>query len=171
MISQYIWQGIWILRNSILMGIIIYILIYGVLLISKRRKVVDIKASQDIVSQEVVEYESQNEMKNSNKISADACVMLAYASEDPNGQIMQLAFLGGTSISTKGIEFVRKDVPRELARWTSAIDELLRQGYIKLVGRKDKIYAITNSGYVFADKIKGEFNIDTNKDFEEYLVD
>lgn len=43
MISQYIWQGIWILRNSILMGIIIYILIYGVLLISKRRKVVDIK--------------------------------------------------------------------------------------------------------------------------------
>lgn len=135
------------------------------------RKVVDIKASQDIVSQEVVEYESQNEMKNSNKISADACVMLAYASEDPNGQIMQLAFLGGTSISTKGIEFVRKDVPRELARWTSAIDELLRQGYIKLVGRKDKIYAITNSGYVFADKIKGEFNIDTNKDFEEYLVD
>ena len=135
------------------------------------RKVVDIKASQDIVSQEVVEYESQNEMKNSNKISADACVMLAYASKDPNGQIMQLAFLGGTSISTKGIEFVRKDVPRELARWTSAIDELLRQGYIKLVGRKDKIYAITNSGYVFADKIKGEFNIDTNKDFEEYLVD
>lgn len=58
----------------------------------------------------------------------DACVMLAYASEDSNGQIMQLVFLGGTSISTKGIEFVRKNTPRELARWTSAIDELLRQG-------------------------------------------
>ena len=127
--------------------------------------------SQDIVSQNVVGYESRNEMENSNKISVDACVMLAYASEDPNGQIMQLPFLGGTSISTKGIEFVRKSTPRELARWTSAIDELLRYKYIKLVGRKDKIYTITNNGYTFADQVKEEFNIDTNKDFEEYLVD
>ena len=84
---------------------------------------------------------------------------------------MQLAFLGGNSISTKSIEFIRKNTPRELARWTSAIDELLSQKYIKLVGRKDKIYTITNSGYVFADQVKEKFNIDTNKNFEEYLVD
>lgn len=49
------------------------------------KKVVDIKESQDVVSQEVVEYESQNEMKNSDKISVDACVILVYASEDLDG--------------------------------------------------------------------------------------
>lgn len=134
-------------------------------------KVVDIKSNQDVVSREVVEHELQNKVKNSNKISVDACVLLVYASEDPGGQIMQLASLGGSSISTKGIEFIRKNTPRELARWTSAIDELLRQGYIKLVGRRDKIYTITNSGYVFADRVKAEFNIDTNNDYEEYLAD
>ncbi len=134
-------------------------------------KIIDIRANQDIVSQEVVEDDSRNGINNSDKISVDACVMLAYASEDSNGQIMQLAFLGGNSISTKSIEFIRKNTPRELARWTSAIDELLSQKYIKLVGRKDKIYTITNSGYVFADQVKEKFNIDTNKNFEEYLVD
>lgn len=83
---------------------------------------------------------------------------------------MQLVSIAGPSISTNGIEFVRKNTSRELSRWTSAIDELLRQGFIKLVGRKDKIYTITNSGYTFADQVKEEYNIDTNKDFEEYLV-
>lgn len=135
------------------------------------KKISDIKENQNIVNQEVMEFESQNEMVNTNTTSVDACVMLAYASDDPNGQIMQLASLGGSSISTKGIEFVRKNTARELARWTSAIDELLRQGYIKLVGRKDKIYNVTNSGFMFADQVKKKFNIDTNKDFADYLVD
>ena len=41
---------------------------------------------------------------------------------------------------------------------------LLRQKYIKRTGMKDKIYIITNSGHVYADQVKEEFNIETNKE-------
>lgn len=134
-------------------------------------QIANIKENQDSVSQDEEKFELRNRRNDSKTISVDACIMLAYGSDDSNGQIMHLEFLGGSSISTKGLEFVRENTARELARWISAVDELLMQGYIKRVSSKNKIYNVTNSGYTFADQIKKEFNIDTNRDFVEYLVD
>lgn len=108
--------------------------------------------------------------KSSNQISIDACIMLAYAADDPNGQILRCTVLSGTSIFTNKVSFIKTGTAREVARWTSALDELLNQGYVNCEGRGD-IFVVTNAGYVFADRVKEEFKIDTTCDFEEYLHD
>lgn len=114
--------------------------------------------------------EMQSKTEKTNKISLDACVMLAYAADDPHGQIIKCTDLSGTTISTKGVEFIRNSTAREVARWTSALDELARQGYVKSTTSKE-IFLLTNDGYIFADQVKDGFKIDTNHNFEEYLRD
>lgn len=141
----------------------------------KRDKFLDeisiIRENGDAVNQNFVDDNTVKRTDDFDKISKYAYIILVYASDDPSGQIINIDYISGTSISIKGIEFIRKHTPRELARWISAIDELLREGYIKLIGRKDKIYQITNSGYEIADWAKEKFNIDTSHDFEEYLLE
>lgn len=108
--------------------------------------------------------------KSSKQISIDACIMLAYAADDPNGQILRCTVLSGTSISTNKVSFIKSGTAREVARWTAALDELLNQGYVNCEGRGE-IFVVTNTGYLFADQVKKEFKIDTTHDFEEYLHD
>lgn len=135
-------------------------------------KIADIKVKQNLSNeQELAVNEQQNKAEKSNTITVDACVMLAYAADDPNGQLLVGKYISRTTVSTKGVEFIRNGTAREIARWTSAVDELLAQGYIKLMGSKDKIYVVTSSGYKFADQVKAGLKINTNHDFEEYLQD
>ena len=108
--------------------------------------------------------------KSSKQISIDACIMLAYAADDPNGQILRCTVLSGTSISTNKVSFIKSGTAREVARWTSALDELSNKGYVNCEGRGE-IFIVTNAGYIFADQVKKEFKIDTTHDFEEYLHD
>lgn len=108
-------------------------------------------------------------IKKSNKININSCVMLAYASDDDNGEIVYVEYLDGASIMTKNTEFIKYNTPREVAMWKAALNELREQGYLECKGDKDKIYTVTNSGYVFSDQIKKQLNIDTSKDFEEYV--
>lgn len=108
--------------------------------------------------------------ESNNQISIHACIMLAYAADDPNGQILRCTYLSGTSISTNKVSFIKAGTAREIARWTSALDELLNQGYVNCEGRGE-IFMVTNAGYIFADRVKAEFKIDTTQDFENYLHD
>lgn len=105
------------------------------------------------------------------KITIYASILLVYAAEDPYGQIMLIRTLGLTGISTNKFTFNKDSSARESARWTSAIDELMVQGYIKLVGRKGKIYQVTDSGYNFANQIKKELSVDTNNEPYTYITD
>lgn len=129
----------------------------------KNREEIETEESTDI-------YRVVSPIKQ-DKVTIYACILMAYAAEDPYGQIMLIRTLGSTGISTNKFTFNKDTSAREIARWTSAIDELMVQGYIKLVGRKDKIYQVTDSGYNFADQIKKELSIDTNNEPCTYITD
>lgn len=102
-------------------------------------------------------------------INVDSCVMLVYAAESSMKQILVSSSFEGSVISVDKIEFTKRKNPRDVARWTAAISELVSQGYIKKIS--GNIFEVTYSGYIFSDQIKEEFKIDVSHDFEEYLVD
>ena len=77
--------------------------------------------------------------------------------------------LDGRTISTNNVLFTKSNDKKVIARWVSALSELVNQGYVKRIN--SNIYEVTYSGYNFADQIKSEFKIDVSHDFEEYLVD
>lgn len=102
-------------------------------------------------------------------LNVDATILLAYASKDPQGQILDIQTLGGGGISTCDWNFVENGSPREIARWKGAIDILLHWGLIRLVGRKDKIYEVTDKGYQMAKAIIADNEIDVTNNPDEYL--
>lgn len=108
-------------------------------------------------------------LKKQNQISIYACVLLVYAAEDNSGQIMMIPHMGGTSISAGRYDFVGAGGPRVVARWADAVEQLLAHEYIRLVGRKDKIFSVTESGYVFAEQVKTQMEIDVNIDPDVFL--
>lgn len=102
-------------------------------------------------------------------INMDSCVMLVYAAESSTKQILISSSLEGKTITVDKIVFTKKNDPRNVARWMSAISELVSQGYIKMIN--GNIFEVTYSGYIFSDQIKDELKIDVSHEFEEYLVD
>lgn len=102
-------------------------------------------------------------------INVDSCVLLVYGAESDHGQIMVTSDLDGRTISTNNVLFTKSNDKKVIARWVSALSELVNQGYVKRIN--SSIYEVTYSGYNFADQIKSELKIDVSHDFEEYLVD
>ena len=102
-------------------------------------------------------------------INADSCVLLVYGAESDHGQIIVSSDLNGRRISTNNVLFTKSNDKKVIARWVSALSELVNQGYVKRIN--SNIYEVTYSGYNFADQIRAEFKIDVSHDFEEYLVD
>lgn len=103
-------------------------------------------------------------------LSHEAMILVAYASKDPHGQIMYFRTLSGASISTAGWNFITDGADAKTeALWKSVIDELESGSFIKLVGKKDKIYEVTRSGYAVADAVIDQNDIDVSKDPREYL--
>ena len=86
-------------------------------------------------------------------ISLFACIMALFAAED-DGRIIVLPTLSETSYVAGRRNVERNQKPRELARWDDGVSQLLGQGYIKLVGKKDRIYSLTADGYNLADRFK-----------------
>ena len=103
-------------------------------------------------------------------LSHEAMILVAYASKDSNGQIMLLKTLSGTSLSTAGWDFIGEGADaKTIAIWTGAVDELLTGGFIKLVGRKDKIYQVTRGGYDVAEAVVDQNQIDVSNNPSDYL--
>ena len=103
-------------------------------------------------------------------ISLFACIMALFAAED-DGRIIVLPTLSETSYVAGRRNVERNQKPRELARWDDGVSQLLGQGYIKLVGKKDRIYSLTADGYNLADRFKEQCNIDARKTSGEILSD
>ena len=135
-------------------------------------KIVSIKNELDLIKNNALpEGDSKTFATKSYGITKDACILLMYAADDPQGEIMIVSSVIGTSVSTGIYNFTKNESAREVARWTSAVEELLINGYIQLVGRKDKIYKVTNRGYMLSDQLKSELIIDTSHNPEEYIED
>jgi len=88
------------------------------------------------------------------EISDEGRVLLKEASQDKNGTIMHLRYIGGTDIQTNGKNFIESNERREVARWEAAIDELCASDLLIERGHKGEIYEISNLGYQVADMIQ-----------------
>ena len=87
-------------------------------------------------------------------LTAESRVLLKEASADSHGVIMHLKSLGGTYIQTNGKNFIQTNERREVARWESAINELVNNELLIARGHKGESFEVTNLGYQIADMIK-----------------
>ena len=113
--------------------------------------------------QEVVE-------QSQTTISKDAGILLVYAANSSDGQVTRLNSLSGLSVCGGNWNFVGEGATaREESRWEDAVIELENYGLITALSYKRQIFRITTTGYEVADEIKESFNIDTDKNPDEYL--
>ncbi|EPC7840073.1 hypothetical protein ACR220_000970 [Escherichia coli] len=87
-------------------------------------------------------------------LTAESRILLKEASSDGHGTVMHLRYIGGTDIQTNGKNFIQKNERREIARWESAIAELVHNELLIERGHKGEIFEVTNLGYQIADMIK-----------------
>ena len=86
-------------------------------------------------------------------LSRESLILLKEASEDPHGTIMLIKTIGRTSLSVNRKEMIETQERREIAKWESAVQQLLTEGLIVDRGYKGEIFEITNEGYTVADSI------------------
>lgn len=87
-------------------------------------------------------------------LSDDSKELLIEASNDSGGDIMKLAYIGGTILQTNGRNFLTDGNPREKARWEAALKQLTDEGFVEGVGYKGEMFRVTHSGYQMADQLK-----------------
>ena len=86
-------------------------------------------------------------------LSQEAKILLKEASSDPHGVVMHLRYVSGTDIQSNGKKLNQSSERREVARWESAIEELVKEHYLVARGAKGEIYEVTNTGYLYASTI------------------
>jgi hypothetical protein len=87
----------------------------------------------------------------SSPLSPDAAALLAAASADAAGAIMFGRYGGGDEISAGDKVFNEDSLPRTIARWEGAIEELERRGFVRAAGSAREIFEVTRDGYAAAD--------------------
>jgi hypothetical protein len=105
--------------------------------------------SNDLISSEVIESNTAIP-----KLSNEARILLKEASQDRDGTIMSLSYMGGDDVQTNGKNLVSTQEPREVARWKSAVQDLETEELIEDRGHKGEVFRITNIGYQVADMIE-----------------
>lgn len=105
-----------------------------------------------------IEPNSIGEVVESNtqlpSLTIEARLLLKEASADDHGSIIHARYIGGTNIQTNGKNLIPSNEQREIAKWESALEELLNQDLIVARGHKGEIYEVSNLGYQIADMIE-----------------
>jgi hypothetical protein len=117
---------------------------------------------QKVNDHPLFEHDGENETETSlisqntktPKLSEDASSLLKEATMDKNGIVLHLRSFDGTDIEANDKKFINNKDQREIARWTSAIEELIVNRLIVDRGNKGEIYEVTNQGYKIADLIE-----------------
>ncbi|EKT4481572.1 DUF4062 domain-containing protein [Pseudomonas putida] len=86
-------------------------------------------------------------------LSSEAKIILKEACIDSQGSILYVRHLNGTDIQTNGKNLISTQNPREVAKWESALSELLEVGFLVKRGTKGVTHQVTNEGYTFADTL------------------
>ncbi|WP_076420927.1 hypothetical protein [Colwellia sp. UCD-KL20] len=107
----------------------------------------------ELVSSTVIDT-TINSSSSELMLSDDAKELLIEASNDPGGDILKLAFLGGSTLQTNGRNFLVDGTAREKARWEAALNVLIVENLVEGIGYKNEMFRVTHSGYKFADKLK-----------------
>ncbi|KPX72427.1 hypothetical protein [Pseudomonas syringae group genomosp. 3] len=87
------------------------------------------------------------------KLSYEAKVLLKEASQDSHGSILYIRYIGGTDIQTNGKNLVSSNDRRAIAKWESALKELLELALIAMRGAKGEMYEVTSLGFTHADAL------------------
>lgn len=87
-------------------------------------------------------------------LTKEARILLKEASLDPHGNILHARHMGGTDIQTNRKNLIASNERREIARWESALEELLNKDLIVERGHKGEVFEVTNLGFQFADMIE-----------------
>lgn len=69
-----------------------------------------------------------------------------------DGTVMVLRTFGGTRVQA-GRESFGDNSPRDTARWTGAVEELVGRGFLADRGRKGEVFAVTNAGFEYAEEM------------------
>lgn len=70
------------------------------------------------------------------------------------GDILVIAWMGGSTVQANGRNFVEPNDPRSRAIWEGAVDELDRNGLVQPAGNKGEIFRVTREGYDAADLLR-----------------
>jgi len=87
-------------------------------------------------------------------LSNEARVLLKESSQDSQGSILHLRYMGGTSIQTNGKNLITEQTPREVAKWEAALNELVIAELVLDRGYKGESFSLTDLGYKVADMIE-----------------
>jgi len=85
-------------------------------------------------------------------VSEDALLLLAEAAKG-DGRIMVIRHFGGLLIQANQSAF-DTSTPRLAARWKSALEELINEGYVNALGHKGEIFEVSDKGYRLNDQIQ-----------------
>lgn len=85
------------------------------------------------------------------ELTKEAKELLKRTSQDPNGQVMNVSYIGGFDIETNGYKLNNDNGPRTYAAWEKAFDQLLFNNLLDERGTQGTIYALTMEGYKIAD--------------------
>ncbi len=88
-----------------------------------------------------------NKTEKNKALSYEAYTMLNAISGEKHAEIIKIVTMSGTSIQYGNNAVGDSSGRREFAKWDAAIDELLANGFIKKIGKKDDIFTITDAGY------------------------
>ncbi|WP_210638878.1 DUF4062 domain-containing protein [Pseudomonas sp. Tri1] len=86
-------------------------------------------------------------------LSYEAKSLLREASKDSHGTIMHIRYIGGTDIQTNGRNLIDSRERRDVAKWESALEELLKLDLVTARGSKGEVYEVTNLGFSLADTL------------------
>ena len=112
-----------------------------------------------------------NNTNTTDTLSKEACLLLAYASKDKNGQIEVYKDITSTgpNIETCGWNFTVGATARELAQWNDALRVLEYYSMIEDESSTGEVYRLTKVGYENADNVIEQLRVDINNDPHEYL--
>lgn len=103
-------------------------------------------------------------------LEKNECLLLVYAADDVNGQIMITKSItkSNPSIFTHDYEFNIDDTAKESAKWKAVIDKLEKYGLIEASNIDRNIFSVTDQGFNAVETINEKLKIDTNKNPHEY---
>lgn len=102
-------------------------------------------------------------------LTPNAGLLLIYASQGRDGQILSIGVSGGRIIGAAGKEFTDGADPREKALWIEALKELEQFEFIEPASNKREVFNLTQKGYEYGDRITAlNGQIDISKDPSVY---
>lgn len=86
------------------------------------------------------------------QLSNDAIELLRAAASDQHGQILKIAYIGGRSIQAGGKQYGSENA-KEASRWSAALNELLVNKLVEVLGHKGEVFSLTHSGWQMTENL------------------